>query len=85
MTDRNFSFLFEDIFHISCLFDIGVFVKNKKQMKKEDDMLLQTGVHGISARSNFLASVAGFNVDYTQDRGIKNGARFDLWYVPHSG
>jgi hypothetical protein len=41
-------------------------------------------VHGISARSNFLASVAGFNVDYIQDRGIKNGARFDLWYVPHS-
>lgn len=65
------------------LFDIGEFIKNKDQMKKEDDMLLQTGVHGICARSNFLASVAGSNVDYIQDRGIKNGARFDLWYVSH--
>ena len=62
------------------LFDISEFVRNKELMKKEDEALQQTGMPGVSARTNFLASVAGSNVDYIQDRGIKNGARFNLWY-----
>jgi hypothetical protein len=60
--------------------DVSDFVRNKEQMKKEDEALLQTGVPGISARTNFLSSVAGSNVDYIQDLGVKNGARFNLWY-----
>ncbi len=62
------------------LSDISEFVRNKDLMRREDETLLKAGVHGIAARTNFLALVGGSNVDYIQERGIKNGARFNLWY-----